>query len=196
MQLVEKGVPVVQAVQVVQACRDAVFVSLMVQTSRRTIEIPQVIRGLHAAGELAGRVFGSRLGGNSLLDYAVLCVAMSSGGESFSPDDAYDSAWDSVMPTKGNTLSITSSTKTLLGVFACSRTGSAAVAFLRRQPQLLPVQFEGHGSQCSLCSYTVQVCGETVELPQLHLLAAWLRYIGMVVDVPVVWGMRGSSSTR
>ena len=103
--------------------------SLMVQTSRRTIEIPQVIRGLHAAGELAERVCGSRLGGNSLLDYAVLCVAMSSGGESFSPDDAYDSAWDSVMPTKGNTLFITSSTKTLLGVFACSRTGSAAVAF-------------------------------------------------------------------
>ena len=33
-----------------------------------------------------------------------------------SPDDAYYSAWDSVMPTKGNTLSITSSTKKLLGV--------------------------------------------------------------------------------
>ena len=115
----------------------------------------QVIRGLHAAGESAGRVYGSRLGGNSLLDYAVLCVTMSSGGESFSPDDAYDSAWDSVMPTKGNTLLITSSTKTLLGVFACSRTGSAAVAFFfRRQPQLLPVQFEGHGSQCSSCSST------------------------------------------
>ena len=61
----------------------------------------QVIRGLHAAGEFAGRVYGSRLGGNSLLDYAVLCVAMSSGGESFSPGDAYGSAWDSVMPTKG-----------------------------------------------------------------------------------------------
>ena len=89
----------------------------------------QVIRGLHAAGEFAGRVYGSRLGGNSLLDYAVLCVAMSSGGESFSPDDAYGSPWDSVLPTKGNTLLITSSTKTLLGVFACSRTGSAAVAF-------------------------------------------------------------------
>ena len=74
-------------------------------------------------------MYGSRLSGNSLLDYAVLCVAMSSGGESFSPDDACDSAWDSVMPTKGNTLSITSSTKMLLGVFACSRTGSAAVAF-------------------------------------------------------------------
>ena len=49
----------------------------------------------------AGRVYGSRLDGNSLLDYEVLCVAMSSGGESFSPDDAFDSAWDSVMPTKG-----------------------------------------------------------------------------------------------
>ena len=37
----------------------------------------------------------------------------------FSPDDAYDSAWDSVMPTKGNTLSITSSFKRSLGVYAC-----------------------------------------------------------------------------
>ena len=45
-----------------------------------------------------------------------VCVAMSCGGGGFSPDDAYDSAWDSVMPTKGNPLSITSSTKTLLGV--------------------------------------------------------------------------------
>ena len=26
--------------------------------------------------------------------------------------------------------------------------------FLCRQPQLLPIHFEGHGSQCSLCSYT------------------------------------------
>ena len=40
-------------------------------------------------------------------------------GESFSPDVAYDSAWDSVMPTKGNTLSITSSTKTLFGASRC-----------------------------------------------------------------------------
>ena len=39
--------------------------------------------------------------------------------ENFSPDGAYVSAWDSVMPTKGNTLSITSSTKTLLGVLRC-----------------------------------------------------------------------------
>ena len=45
----------------------------------------QVIRGLHAAGEFAGTcVTAVDLGGNSLLDYAVLCVAMSSGGESFS----------------------------------------------------------------------------------------------------------------
>ena len=46
-------------------------------------------------------------------------VAMSCGGGGFSPDDAYDSAWDSVMPTKGITFLITSSTKTLLGVLRC-----------------------------------------------------------------------------
>ena len=48
-----------------------------------------------------------------------VCVAMSCGGGGFSPDDAYDSAWDSVLPTKGNTLSITSRTKTLLGALRC-----------------------------------------------------------------------------
>ena len=35
---------------------------------------------------------------------------MSCGGENFSPDGAYDSALDSVVPMKGNTPSITSST--------------------------------------------------------------------------------------
>ena len=45
-----------------------------------------------------------------------VCVAMSCGGGGFTPDGAYDSALDSVMPTTENTLSITSSTKTLLGV--------------------------------------------------------------------------------
>ena len=44
-----------------------------------------------------------------------VCVAMSCGGGGFSPDDARDSAWDSVIPTRGNSLSITSSTKTLFG---------------------------------------------------------------------------------
>ena len=48
-----------------------------------------------------------------------VCVAMSCGGGGFSPDDAYDSVWDSVMPTRGNSLSITSSTKTLLGASRC-----------------------------------------------------------------------------
>ena len=37
------------------------------------------------------------------------------------PDGAYNSSWDRV-PISENTLSITSSTKTLLGVFACSMT--------------------------------------------------------------------------
>ena len=42
-------------------------------------------------------------------------------------------------------------------------------------------------SRSAVCAATqVLVCGETVELPQLH----------MVLDVPVAWGMRGSSSMR
>ena len=44
---------------------------------------------------------------------------MPCGGGGFSPDDAYDSAWDSVFPTKGNTHPIASSTQTLLGVLRC-----------------------------------------------------------------------------
>ena len=47
---------------------------------------------------------------NYLQYQGVWCVAMSCGGENFSPDGAYDSALDSVMPMKGNTPSITSST--------------------------------------------------------------------------------------
>ena len=39
-----------------------------------------------------------------------VCVAMSCGGGCFSPDGAYDFAWDSVKPMKGSTPSITSST--------------------------------------------------------------------------------------
>ena len=139
--------------------------SLMVQTARRTIEIPQLLvykvvnvpvmrdvqvprvrRGEDSCSlscsslrrrrcRLVATVFlpmmlmilrGTALCRRREIHYQFLpvprhcwCVAMSSGGESFSPDDAYDSAWDSVMPTKGNTLSITSSPKRSLGVFAC-----------------------------------------------------------------------------
>ena len=46
---------------------------------------------------------------------------------------------------------------------------------------------KGMGRSAVSAATQVQVCGETFELPQLHLLA---------VDVPVVWSMRGSSSTR
>ena len=46
------------------------------------------------------------------------CVAMSYGGESFSPDDASDSALDSVMPMKGYFPSISYSTKTF-GAMLC-----------------------------------------------------------------------------
>ena len=47
---------------------------------------------------------------NYLQYQGVWCVAMSCGGEHFSSDGAYGSAVDSVMPMKGNTPSITSST--------------------------------------------------------------------------------------
>ena len=40
------------------------------------------------------------------------------GGDSFPPDDAYDSALDSVMPMKENTPSITYSTK-VFGALRC-----------------------------------------------------------------------------
>ena len=54
------------------------------------------------------------------------CVAMSCDGGSFTFDGAYNSLWVA-MPMKGNTPSFTSCTKTSLGVFACTMTGSAAL---------------------------------------------------------------------
>ena len=54
------------------------------------------------------------------------CVAMSCDGGSFTSDGAYNSLWVA-MPMKGNTPSFSSCTKTSLGVFACTMTGSAAL---------------------------------------------------------------------
>ena len=48
-----------------------------------------------------------------------VCVAMSCCGGGFTRDGAYDFVWDSVRPMTGNTLSIISSIKRTLGVFAC-----------------------------------------------------------------------------
>ena len=58
--------------------------------------------------------------------------------EVFSPDDAYDSARDSVMPTKGNTLSITSSFMRSLGVSACCISGSAAMTIFAQTTTTIP----------------------------------------------------------
>ena len=46
----------------------------------------------------------------------VIALSVCGGGGGSSPDAAYDSVWDSVLPTQGNTHPITSSTQTLLGV--------------------------------------------------------------------------------
>ena len=114
----------------------------------------QVIRGLHAVGEFAGRVYGSRLGGNSLLDYAVLFVSMRLVVKVFLP----------MMLTVLRGIALCRRREIhcqLLPVPRCcwvflhaQGLDQQLLRFLRRQPQLLPVQFEGHGSQCSLCSYT------------------------------------------
>ena len=84
----------------------------------------------------------------------VRCAAMSCGGESFSPAGAHVYAWVNVKPMQGKyTINYIFYT---LGVFARSMTGFAALTFLRRQPQLLPVQVEGQASQW--CCYTGGRC--------------------------------------
>ena len=83
------------------------------------------------------------------------CVAMSCGGESFSPYGAYDYVWDSVKPMKEKIHHLFLPVPRRCWVcFLAQGLDQQLLRFLRRQPQLLPVQVGGHGSQCSLCSYT------------------------------------------
>ena len=104
------------------------------------------------------------------------CVAVSCGGESFSPGGAYEFAWDSVKPMKGYTLFITSSTKTLLGVVCMVKDWiSSCCVFCADYHNYFQSTLKGMGRSAVRAATQVLVCGETVELPQLH----------MVVDVPV-----------
>ena len=48
-----------------------------------------------------------------------VCVAMSCGGERFTPDGAFDSLWDSVKPMTGKYQQLTSSSKRTSGAYAC-----------------------------------------------------------------------------
>ena len=79
--------------------------SLMVQTARRTIEIPQLLvyRVVNVPVLRDVQVPRVRRGEDScsLSCSSLRKAALSSGGGSFSPDDASDSALDSVMPMKG-----------------------------------------------------------------------------------------------
>ena len=115
----------------------------------------------------------------------VRCAAMSCGGERFSPAGAYDYAWDSVKPMKG---------KYTINYIQYPFRRWVCLLAQGLDQQLSNLKGMGRSAVCAATQ--VQICGETVELPQLHLLAAWLQYTGLVVDVPVVWGMRSSSSTR
>ena len=122
---------------------------------------------------------------------------MSCGGESFSPDGAYEYAWDSVKPMKGKYTIIYFQYQDVVGCVCMLKDWiSSCCVFCADNHNSFQSKLKGMGRSAVCAATQVQVCGETVELPQLHLLAAWLQYIGMVVDVPVVWGMRGSSSSR
>ena len=107
-----------------KSCRLVVTqcLSLMVQNARRTIEIPRVIRGLHAAGELAGVCMA--------VDWVAILFTITQFCalrcrlvvKVFLPMMLTILRGTAVCRRRENTLSITSSTKTLLGVFACSMT--------------------------------------------------------------------------
>ena len=115
------------------------------------------------------------------------CVAVSCGGESFSPGDAYEFAWDSVMPMKGKYTINFLQYQDFVGCFCMLKDWiSSCCVFCADYHNYFQFTLKGMGRSAVCAATQVLVCGETVELPQLH----------MVVDVPVVWGMRGSSSTR
>ena len=90
------------------------------------------------------------------------------GGESFSPDDAYDSAWNSVKPMKGKYTINYFQYQDVVGCVCMHNDASAASTFfLRPQPQLLPVQVEGQASQCRRCCHTTVVtpCSSSADCP-------------------------------
>ena len=65
------------------------------------------------------------------------------GGESFSPDDASDSAWNSVKPMRGKYTINYFQYQDVVGCVCMHNDASQHLRCLRRQPQLLPVQVEG-----------------------------------------------------
>ena len=67
-----------------------------------------------------------------------VCVAMSCGGDSFSPDGAYDFSWDSVKADEGNIHHQFHPAPLTLSVSACSMFGSAASTYFAQTTTTIP----------------------------------------------------------
>ena len=104
----------------------------------------------------------------------VRCVAMSCGGDSFSPDGAYVFAWDSVQPMKGNTPSITSST--LVDVGCVCMLNDWICSICADIHSYFQFKLVGMGRSAGSAATQVQVCGETVVRSQLLLrrCSSWI----------------------
>ena len=76
-----------------------------------------------------------------------VCVAMSCGGGSFTPDGAYDSLRDSVKPMTGKYTINFFQYQEDVGCVHAEWLDQQQRRNLRRQLQLLPIQVEGQGSQ-------------------------------------------------
>ena len=76
-----------------------------------------------------------------------------------------------------------------LGVFACTMTLLQHRRYLRRQPQLLPVQVEGQASQCRRCCHTTVVtpCSSSADCPAAGVFASRCR---VVVEVSLLLVLR------
>ena len=111
---------------------------------------------------------------NVLQYQGVRCAAMSCGGERFSPAGAYDYAWDSVKPMKGKyTINYIQYLLDVGCVCLFKDWISCCCVFCADNHNYFQSNLKGMGRSAVCAAAQVQICGETVELPQLHLLAAF-----------------------
>ena len=119
------------------------------------------------------------------------CAAMSCGGENFSPDGAYDSALDSVMPMKGNTPSITSSTHVDVGCVCMLNWICSIDGFCADNHNYFQFKLDGKGRSAG--SAATQVRSVEIQSCSHSCFCAWWQYTAKVVEVHVVQLLRCSS---
>ena len=102
---------------------------------------------------------------NYLQYQGVRCVAMSCGGESFSPDGAYDFAWDSVKPMKGKyTINYIQYQDVVECVCMLKDWFSSIDDICADNHNYFQFKLKGNGRSAGGAATQVQVCDETVEL--------------------------------